>query len=124
MLPNVPDVRNVRISCGKRGGCFYFEVIGCLQYFNCFEEFCIIKVSKDDKIMTTDKFCLKMANADILNKLLQALLLFIFCSEEVYLNIDASKAGGCSQLLRFVIGIRQPRIIAFPRIWWHGKDKS
>lgn len=64
-----------------------------------------------------------MANADMLNKLLQALLLFIFCSEEVYLNIAASKAGGCSQLLRFVIGIRQARIIAFPLIWWHGQGQ-
>lgn len=94
-------------------------MIGCLQYFNCFEEFCIIKVSKDDKNMATNKFCLKMANADMLNKLLKALLLFIFGSEEVYLNIDASKAGGCSRLLRFVIGIRQPRTIAFPLICWH-----
>ena len=28
----------------------------CLKYFRCLEEFCIVKISKDDEIITTNKF--------------------------------------------------------------------
>ena len=81
-------------------GCFYTEE-RCLKYFRCLEEFSVVKISKDDEIIITDKFhCCstniaivilvpgsqglqprafwanpKMADSDLLNKL--SVLLYI-----------------------------------------------